>query len=237
MSKADLRIDWATHEAAKYACEHWHYSGCMPVGKLVKVGAWENGKFIGVVLFGRGAAINIGSPFGLPQTEVCELVRVALRPHATPVSRIMAIALKFMRQANPLMRLVISFADTERGHHGGIYQANGWIYCGDSTNDRKYKVKGKVYHPKTLHSLYGKGGQSIPWLRANIDSKAISFVTAGKHKYLMPLDAEMKAAILPLSKPYPKRASSETSDTTGNLPEKGGATPTDALHLTGGDNA
>jgi hypothetical protein len=44
MAKADLRIDWATHAAAKYACENWHYSGCMPVGKLVKVGAWESGK-------------------------------------------------------------------------------------------------------------------------------------------------------------------------------------------------
>ena len=32
-------------------------------------------------------------------------------------------------------------------------------------------------------------------------------------------------------------ASSETNDTAGNLPDKGGATPTDALHLTGGDNA
>ena len=226
-----LKIDWATHEAAKYAVENWHYSESMPAGKLVKVGAWENGKFIGVVLFGRGAAINIGSPFGLPQTEVCELVRVALRSHATPVSRIMAIALKFLRQANPLMRLVISFADTEQGHHGGIYQANGWIYCGDSSNDRKYKVKGKVYHPKTLHSLYGKGGQSIPWLRANIDPKAISFVTAGKRKYLMPLDKEMKKQILPLAKPYPKRASSETRDTPSDQLGKAGARPSDALPL------
>jgi hypothetical protein len=226
-----LKIDWATHEAAKFAVENWHYSESMPAGKLVKVGAWENGKFIGVVLFGRGAAINIGSPFGLPQTEVCELVRVALRSHATPVSRIMAIALKFLRQANPLMRLVISFADTEQGHHGGIYQANGWIYCGDSSNDRKYKVKGKVYHPKTLHSLYGKGGQSIPWLRVNIDPKAISFVTAGKRKYLMPLDNEMKKQILPLSKPYPKRASSETRDTPSDQLGKAGARPSDALPL------
>jgi len=29
--------------------------------------------------------------------------------------------------------------------------------------------------------------------------------TKGKHRYLMPLDDEMKKRILPLSKPYPKR--------------------------------
>lgn len=51
MAKADLRIDWATHEAARYACENWHYSGTVPVGKLAKVGAWERGEFVGVVLF------------------------------------------------------------------------------------------------------------------------------------------------------------------------------------------
>ena len=226
-----LKIDWATHAAAKFAVENWHYSRSMPVGKLVKVGAWENSKFIGVVIFGRGAAINIGSPFGLGQTEICELVRIALTKHQTPVSRIMSIAMKFFRKANPCTKLVVSFADTEQGHHGGIYQANGWIYCGDSSNDRKYRVKGKVYHPKTLHSLYGKGGQSIPWLRKNIDPNAESFVTSGKRKYLMPLDADMKKQILPLAKPYPKRASSETSDTPSDQLGKGGARPTDALPL------
>ena len=28
-SKPVLRIDWATHEAARYACEKWHYSRCV----------------------------------------------------------------------------------------------------------------------------------------------------------------------------------------------------------------
>jgi hypothetical protein len=35
MSKADLKIDWATHAAPKYACEHWHYSESVPVPPLV----------------------------------------------------------------------------------------------------------------------------------------------------------------------------------------------------------
>ena len=83
MSKHDLRVDWATHDAAKYACLNWHYSKCLPVGKLVKVGAWEYGKFIGVVIFGRGANHNIGKSFGLKQDECVELIRIALTNHAT----------------------------------------------------------------------------------------------------------------------------------------------------------
>ena len=32
-SRPELKIDWATHEAAKYACLHWHYSKTIPTGK------------------------------------------------------------------------------------------------------------------------------------------------------------------------------------------------------------
>ncbi|MFE9277177.1 Mom family adenine methylcarbamoylation protein [Paenibacillus glucanolyticus] len=60
----DLRVDWATHEAAKFSCENFHYSRSLPAGKSVKVGAWEDGQFIGVVIFSRGATQNIGSPYG-----------------------------------------------------------------------------------------------------------------------------------------------------------------------------
>jgi hypothetical protein len=54
--------------------------------------------------------------------------------------------------------------------------------------------------------------------------------TEGKHRYLMPLDNEMRQRILPLAKPYPKRAGSDTKDTAGHHPAEGGSTPTPALH-------
>jgi hypothetical protein len=40
--KVDLKLDWATHAAAKYACENWHYSKCSPspLTKPVKIGVW-----------------------------------------------------------------------------------------------------------------------------------------------------------------------------------------------------
>ena len=85
-----LKVDWATHEATKYACTHFHYSKSVPVGKLIKIGAWEDGQFIGVVIFSRGANKSIGSPYGLEQTECCELTRVALTNHKTFVSEILA---------------------------------------------------------------------------------------------------------------------------------------------------
>lgn len=194
MSKADLRIDWATHEAAKYACENWHYSGCLPVGKLVKVGAWEDGKYIGVVLFGRGANNNMLKPFGLEQDQGCELVRIALTKHNSPVSRITAQAIRFLKKQSDGLRLIVSYADPEQGHHGGIYQAGNWIYTGLSGKAIKVFYNGKWSHKKTVDD-------------AGVDqSKLKKKIVQGKHRYLMPLDDEMRKRILQLAKPYPKRA-------------------------------
>ena len=194
-SKVNLKIDWCTHEAAKYACEHWHYSKCMPVGKIVKIGAWENGKFIGCVLFSRGATPMLLKPYNLTQYQGCELTRIALTSHHSPVSKILAIALKFLKRNSPGLRLIISFADPSEGHHGGIYQATNWILTGKSSDAKFALVNGKEVHPRTVSSMRKSGKNPTKWI-----------IKPGKWRYLMPLDEEMRKQIQPLSKPYPKRA-------------------------------
>ena len=47
----------------------------------------------------------------------------------------------------------------------------------------------------------------------------------------MPLDTEMRKKVLPLLKPYPKRAGGDTTDTAGLQLAEGGSIPTPALHL------
>lgn len=225
--KPVLKIDWATHEAAKYACENWHYSQSIPKSKLVKIGVWENQKFIGVVIFSPGATPNLGSPYGLTQRQCVELSRIALTKHVTPVSRILAISLKFLISANPKLRLVVSFADRDQLHHGGIYQATNWIYDGTGSAATFYLIKGKKTHPRTI----GLAGhiQNLQGAK-KMDRNAKAIRCQGKHRYLMPLDNEIKKQILPLAKAYPKRAGSDTNDTSGFQSEEGGVTPTPALH-------
>jgi hypothetical protein len=229
-NKPVLKIDWATNEAAKFACVNWHYSKCVPVFKSVRIGVWEADRFIGVVMFGQGASPNLGNPYGLTGTGVCELTRVALRDHITPVSRIIAIAFKFLKRTSPNLRLIVSFADMGQGHHGGIYQAGGWIYA-SGVETHAYVVNGEQIHPKSLHSKYGIGGQSIPWLRKNIDPNAERIISGFKHRYLMPLDAEMRAQIAPLAKPYPKRTTRTKEQDAGHPPALEGVTPIRALQL------
>jgi hypothetical protein len=203
MAKVDLRIDWATHEAAKYACENWHYSRCMPAGKLVKVGAWENGKFIGVVLFGRGANNHMANAYGLKQDKACELVRIALADHLNQVSRISAQAIRFLNRQSVGLRLIVSYADPKHGHHGGIYQAGNWIYSGRSQAQKELIINGVFTHKRSAHAKYGTAS---PEKITAISGVKVEWTDIEwKHVYLMPLDDEMRAKVLPLAKPYPKR--------------------------------
>lgn len=226
-SRSDLKLNWATHEAARYACEHYHYSRVMPASKLVKIGVWEDNAFIGVVMYGSGATPNLAKPYGLTQTTCCELVRIALKHHRTPVSRIMAISLKFLRKSNPGLRLVVSFADPAEQHHGGIYQANGWLYAGRSADAKFFHIKGEEWHPRSV----GARGwvQSIEWIQRNVDSSARVILKPGKHRYLMPLCDDVRKRIQPLALPYPKRARSAEGGTPDDQSGGGGSTPTLAL--------
>jgi hypothetical protein len=231
--KADLRLDWCSHEAAKYAVEHWHYSRRMPKSKLVRVGVWEADRFVGVVVFGYGATPEIGKPYGLRQTEVAELVRVALTEHRAPTSRIVAISIRMVRRLCPGLRLLVSFADSAQGHAGTIYQAGGRVFAGDyESKGSVLVVNGRKEHPRTMGLRYGIGGQSIPWLRAHVDPHARRLDAPPKHRYLMPLDDAMRAQVEPLRKPYPKKpsAGSVDSDTSTIQVEEGGVNPTPALH-------
>lgn len=180
MSKVDLKLDWCSHAAAKYAVEKWHYSEVMPAGKTVKIGVWENNCFIGAIIFSRGANNNIGKPYQLKQTEICELTRIALHNHISPVTRIASIAIRMLKKQSSEIRLIVSYADPAQGHLGGIYQAMNWIYIGMSDNWRgsHYIIDGKPMHGRSVRSKWGHE-KNIPvaWEIAP---------PANKHKYLYP---------------------------------------------------
>jgi hypothetical protein len=195
----DLRVDWCSHEAAEYAVSRWHYSRTMPVSKSARLGVWEANQFIGAVVFAWGANPNLGRPFDLDMLEVAELVRVALREHQTPVSRILSVAVRMLRRQSPGLRLLVSFADTDQGHHGGIYQAAGWIYTGTTPPKFDFMLNGQKLHRRTYT------GANFGQPRLPIPAGAVKVRSPVKHRYVLPLDEAMRSRIAPLAQPYPKR--------------------------------
>jgi hypothetical protein len=209
----NLVIAPCTHEAAKYAVMNWHYSKSMPSGKLVSYGVWEQESFRGAVIYGRGATPFLLTPYNLDQTQGCELVRIALTQHQTPVSQIVAQTIKLLKQNNPNLRLIVSFADPSQGHAGGIYQAGNWIYTGQSSTAKFLKDKrtGKIIHPRTIQAAKKSGRNMMG------DSNYTPIMMPGKFRYLYPLDKQMRRKIDKSRQPYPHavEGSKVSRDTSG----------------------
>lgn len=168
---------------------------------MIRVGVWEDRRFVGVVMFGRGASAKVGLTWGIPQSELCVLTRVALRDHRTPVSRIVRIALRILRSVNPGIRLVVSYADPAQGHHGGIYQAMGWTYIGQGAPGRKYWINGAWQHST---NVVGKGNF------AKGDTPILKL--PGKYRYALALDPALAALVESRRvTPAPKRGADEAS--------------------------
>lgn len=196
-----LKVDWCSFEAAKHAVLNWHYSKRMPAGKLARFGVWEDGKFIGAVVFGMGANNHIACPYGLKNHEVCELVRVALTDHSNTVTKIVALALRMLKLQYPGLKMVVSYADPSEGHHGGIYQAGNWIYLGTSKPDKVPVLDGRIAHGRTLSERVKRGTakrSEVEWV-----SKP------GKHRYIYPLEPKLRKEWETKAIDRPKRSAGE----------------------------
>jgi hypothetical protein len=199
---AGLKLDWVSHKAAKFACQNWHYSKTIPANKSNYIGVWENDIFIGVIIFGLGASPSLGTRYGLSMFQCCELTRVALNNHITPVSRIISISISMIKQKNPKLSLIVSFADKFHNHTGKIYQAGNWIFSGETS-------KGKILSDKEGNLIdirrFNGHGHNI---KKSIPIGLTLISTPGKYRYLYPLNKDIRERISILNKPYPKCVSS-----------------------------
>ena len=200
-----MRLEIASYKAIKYACMNFHYAKAVPnVGLAFNVFNEKN-EWCGVICYGIGATNNIGRPYGLNQGQVIELLRMALNGKQESTTKALSISIKLAKKKNPNVKLIVSYADSEQGHYGIIYQATNWIYTGYST-DTNLIVNGKREHRRTLGSRFGtcsadairKKGYRVEILK-----------TKPKWKYIYPLDKSLLPLCKELSKPYPKKNAQE----------------------------
>ena len=233
-----LRLDWCSHEAARYACEHWYSRPEMPVGKLVKIGVWEDGQFVGVLIFGcgTGGVAKIGEQLGAGPFGTAELSRIALKSHSVEVSRIISIACKILHRSQPGLRLLLTYSDPAAGHHGGIYQGAGWTYIGKSAPDSMYRDADGVMHHSRQTSTSGwkrSRGKSYQVPRRG-DCERIRLQP--KHRYALGLDVEMRDKLETIRQAYPKRVRSALADTPAVQAGEGDAISTRTLQSDIGDS-
>jgi hypothetical protein len=162
-----------------------------------------DGMVEGVCVFGQPSAQVQKSAFTDRDFKFYELARLVVQTdQRNAASFLVAKALSMLDAPCS----VVSYADTEQGHCGIVYQATNWIYTGSVTaHDASYLVDGKRTHPMTLRDR----GITEPkaWARAS----GIAFVPPmPKHRYFQFVGnrrqrrAMMARLNYPAIWPYPK---------------------------------
>jgi hypothetical protein len=194
-------------DEANALVRRFHYSA-RPPGNVQIVGTWhEDGGLFG----GDGAALA-ACFFSIPPTrwteDVFELSRLVRDERVVaPLTGLISSTANFIRKKK-LCDLLVSFADTGFGHHGGIYQAASWNYDGRREPSMDGILwNGKFIPGRSCNSRWGT--RSVAKLKQILGSshEIEPHFDAGKHLYWKALSrsGSKKAGKLNLkSLPYPK---------------------------------
>lgn len=126
--------------------------------------------------------------------------------------------------------MIISYADPEHNHTGGIYQAMNWVYIGQSTRTKKWKLpSGKILHDRVASPTnnnkkhFGKASKRYDMRGAKV------ILSLPKFKYIYPLDEKAKKKAELLRKPYPKCVDVVKNSKPEYHSGSGGESPTSTL--------
>lgn len=179
-----MRLTKANSKAVKYACLNFHYAKSVPTIQYAYNVYNDKDEWCGVIIFGGGANNNLAKSVGLRNGEVLELERVALNGKQEVTSKAVALALRLLHKENPIVKMVVSYADHRQNHLGIIYQATNWIYLGKTiTSDYQYLLNGKWTHERTINSKKNRDE-----LKKTLPKR----LNSNKFKYLYVFDKELR---------------------------------------------
>lgn len=180
-----------------------HYAKRIPQ-IMYAFGLYEDGQLVGVCTYGIPASPSLcmgicGKEYS---DKVLELNRVCLMDNTkNQASFLVANSIKLL----PKPTIVVSYADTGKGHVGYVYQATNFLYTGLSANRVDWTVKGLEHkHSKTLsdgmtlESIKEKYGDDFYYVERSRKHRYIYFHGDKRQKKLM--QSLMKYEV----EPYPK---------------------------------
>jgi hypothetical protein len=171
--------------------ETHHYSGSIN-GCITDFcfGLYDAGVLIGAAFFGRMAMAGQYKRFADTPSKVIELRRLCCVDN-TPKNTESFFIGKMLRWLgkNTEIETVVSYADEEYGHGGGIYRASNFDYWGKTAGASVIVWQGKKYHDKAIRTKHK--GVLKPFavtLREALDKGEAQYKkTAGKHTYVYDL--------------------------------------------------
>lgn len=149
----DVHKGYVVGEVTRAACEpyilHRHYAKRWPSISYA-YGLFRDGTLCGIVTYGTPASAPLRA--GVAGKEmaqyVIELNRLCLADNLpNEASRLVSGSLRLL----PRPLIVVSFADTQQGHLGTIYQACSFTYHGLSAKRTDWRIKGQEHlHGQTV---------------------------------------------------------------------------------------
>ena len=151
-----FRVKEIEYGACKPFCIRWHYSKSCPVGQAY-FGLYSGLYLIGIACFGPPAMKNQKDCYSC-DIELRRLCCIDDTPKNTEsffISKTLIMLRKFG------VKRVLSLADPNHGHSGGIYKATNFTFLGEEQGggSRDIFIDGEKVHSRTAFARYGASGQ------------------------------------------------------------------------------
>ena len=185
------------YKDTKHLILNVHYARRMPSISFA-YGLFENNEFVGLVSYGTPASPSLckgimGEEY---KSEVLELNRLVLiNNKKNEASYLVGQSLKLL----PKPRCIVSYADTQQGHSGCIYQASNFFFTGTT---------------KARTDMAGKDGKHS---RHHLGDRTNRIYRSAKHRYVTFIGNKkqkkkyLKLLNYPILTTYPKN-NGETND-------------------------
>jgi hypothetical protein len=206
-----------------YETKDWlmnrHYARRMPSISFA-FGLYDEGQLVGVVTYGSPPSPTLcdgvcGKSY---RNNVIELNRLILdSPKKNSASLLVSRSLQML----PKPTIVVSYADTNQGHVGYIYQATNFLYTGLSAKRIEWAIKGKEH----LHSKSLSDGRTVDELKEQYGDDFYYRERSRKHRYVFFVGSKsqkkkMRNALTYDLQPYPK-GETQRYDASGYVATQG----------------
>ncbi len=161
-----------------------HYARRMP-SVSYRFGLFTGNELEGIVTYGTPSSAPLRSGICGPEfsRNVIELNRLCLKSNTR--NHASMLVSKSIRMLSGDF-VIVSFADTEQGHIGTVYQACNFLYCGLSAKRTDWKVRGMEHlHGQTIADEFRGQKNRAELMREKYGDDFYLKDRPRKHRYIM----------------------------------------------------
>lgn len=146
-------------------------------------GLYKEENLVGIITYGVPSSSTLrngicGEKFS---ENVIELNRLCCENNKNYASILVGRSLQML----PKPKIVVSYADTEQGHVGYVYQATNFIYTGLSEKRTDWKIKGMEHlHGATVADMSRGQENRAKWMREKFGDDFYLQERSRKHRYI-----------------------------------------------------